>query len=391
MKSVGTRLSALLILIYGIAAAQPDPLVMNNGQRVKDLATWRKRRTEILELLTREMYGAAPAHPDKMTFKIFDNEPHALGGIATRRQVAVLFNGNENGPKMDILIYLPNELKRPAKTILGLNFQGNHGINKEAGIRITTSWMEPRARGVVNNRATEESRGATASRWPVEAMLKRGYALATVYAGDISPDRKDGRDYNISTMAAWAWGLSRALDYLQTDRDIDGKNVAVFGFSRMGKAALWAGANDERFAAVISNESGAGGAKLFRRGVGENITRLNTVFPHWFCARFKNWNDKDATLPWDQDMLLASIAPRPLYIGSAELDRGADPEGEFFAAKSASRIYRLLGTDGLPAETWPAVDHPVAGRIGYHVRSGAHDVTEFDWTQYLNFLDRWLR
>jgi Alginate lyase len=390
---------------YDPSAPQPDPLVMQSGKRVEDRATWRKRRTEILEMLTHEMYGAAPDRPGKMTFKVFDNEPNALGGIATRRQVAVFFNGNEKGPRMDILIYLPKQTKGPVKTILGLNFQGNHGIHKDPGIRISTSWMEPRARSVVNNRATEESRGATASRWPVELILKRGYAVATVYAGDISPDFKNGlkdgvhtlypelqdRGDNFSTMAAWAWGLSRALDYLQTDRDIDGKNVAVFGFSRMGKAALWAGANDERFAAVISNESGAGGAKLFRRGVGENITRLNTVFPHWFCKNFRNYMDLDQGLPWDQHMLLALVAPRPLYIGSAALDREADPEGEFLAAKAATPVYRLLGTDGLPADVWPAVNRSAQGRIGYHVRAGAHDVTEFDWTQYLNFLDRQLQ
>ena len=379
--------------------------MLSNGQRVKDAAAWRKRRAEIQAMLTHEMYGTAPPRPAKMKFKVFENEPNALGGLATRRQVAVYFTGDESGPRMDILIYLPNQRKSPVKTILGLNFQGNHAVINDPGIRKSPSWMETRTKGVLNNHATEESRGAMAHRWQPEMTLKRGFALATIYAGDISSDSKDeefdgvkklypelkDRGDNFSTIGAWAWGLSRALDYLQTDKDIDGRKVAVFGFSRMGKAAVWAGASDERFAAVISNDSGAGGAKQFHRGVGETIARLNTVFPHWFASNFKKYNDQDLMLPWDQHWTLALIAPRPLYVGSAAQDRGADPEGEFQSARAVTPVYKLLGTDGLPVDTWPALDHPSQGRVAYHVRTGAHDVTAYDWTEYLNFLERQLR
>jgi len=390
---------------YNPSAPLPDPLLLSNGKRVTNAADWRKRRTEIQQMLTREMYGAAPPRPSKMRFEVFEKEASALGGLATRRQVAVYFNGEKSGPRMDILIYMPAARKAPLRTILGLNFQGNHAVIDDPGIRLSTNWMETRAKAVLNNRATEASRGAMASRWQIEMMLKRGFAFATIYAGDVSPDSKDEtgegvqplypelktKGDNFSTMAAWAWGLSRALDYLQTDRDIEGKKVAVFGFSRMGKAALWAGASDERFAAVISNDSGAGGAKQFHRGVGENITRLNTVFPHWFATNFKKYNDQDTELPWDQHWVMALVAPRPLYVGSAQLDRGADPEGEFQSAKAVTPVYRLLGAEGLPAETWPALDKPSQGRVAYHVRTGAHDVLAFDWTEYLNFLERQLR
>ena len=237
--------------------------------------------------------------------------------------------------------------------------------------------MDSRGRGVVDNRATEASRGTAAIRWPIDMMIDRGYAVVTAYRGDIDPDYDDGfkngvhalypelqgRGDNFSTIAAWAWALSRAMDYLETDKNIDAKRVAVFGWSRLGKAALWAGANDERFAAVISNESGAGGAKLFRHGVGENIKRLNTVFPHWYCINFRKYNDKDPELPFDQHMVIALVAPRPVYIGSAEQDKNADPEGEFLAAKAAEPVYRLFGVDGLPAEKWPAVNQPVQDTI----------------------------
>lgn len=385
----------------------PHPLVFQDGSKVSTAKQWHtKRRAEILEMCEREMYGRSPGRPENMRFEVFDQGNQALKGKATRKQVTVYFTGENEGPKMDVLLYLPNQVKGPVPVFLGLNFQGNHAVHIDPAIKLSPNWVWSGGAGVVNNISTEASRGATASRWPIEMMLERGYGVATVYAGDIDPDKHDdfkngvhalypelqNRGDNFSTMAAWAWGLSRAMDYLKTDRQIDSKKVMLFGFSRMGKAALWAGARDERFAMAISNESGGGGAALSKRKFGEDVERLTRGNPHWFCANFKKYNKNEEALPFDQHMVIALIAPRPVYIASAEEDEGADPYGEFLAAKAADPVYRFLGTEGLPAaKEFPVVNQPVQGSIGYHIRTGKHDVTKYDWEQYLDFADRYFK
>lgn len=388
----------------------PDPLRLENGERVTTVRAWQdRRRPELLRLFETEVYGRSAPAPTGMRFVSRGVDSDALGGTAVRKQVSILFTGVEGGPSMDLLIYVPKTAQasssgqRPA--FLGLNFAGNHSIHRDPGIGLSTRWM----RGtdderVVDNRATEASRGTAASRWPVEAVLSRGFALVTAYYGDLEPDHPEGWKHGIrahfappsqesdswGAIGAWAWGLSRALDYLETDDDIDASRVALIGHSRLGKAALWAGAQDERFALVIANESGEGGAAITRRRFGETIARITTAFPHWFCRRFADYAGREDELPVDFHQLVALIAPRPVYVASAAEDLWADPRGEFLSAQHAEPVYLLLGTDGFGVKDMPPVDHPVGRTIGYHVRRGKHDVTAYDWEQYLDFASRHL-
>jgi hypothetical protein len=388
----------------------PDPLVMSDGSRVADAQTWKKRRRpEILELFRKYVYGRSPiGRPEEMFFEVFDLDRKALSGIAIRKQVTVYFNGKRSGPKMDILVYLPKGAEKPVPTFVLLNFGGNHTICSDPAIKLSESWMRPGS-GVENHRATEESRGKSSSRFPIEKILKRGYGLATIYYGDIDPDFHDGFKNGVQpvfdklsngerasdawgSICAWAWGLSRAMDYFETDAEIDQSKVAVLGHSRLGKTALWAGARDQRFAIVISNDSGCGGAALSRRQYGETVQRINTSFPHWFCENFKKFNGKEEKLPIDQHMLIALIAPRPVYVASADEDLWADPRGEFLSCKHAGPVYRLFGEEGLSVQQMPDLNQPVQeGQIGYHIRSGPHALTEYDWEQYMDFADKYFR
>jgi hypothetical protein len=388
----------------------PDPLVSSSGERVKTIADWEKRRRpEILKLFETNVYGRLPGKPPGMIFELTSTDRKALGGTAVRKQVTVLFSGKTAGPRMDLLLYLPAGAKGPVPVFLGLNFGGNHTVHNDPAVPVTKSWVRNNPRlGIADNKATSKNRAADASSWVVEQILARGYGVATAYYGDIDPDYDDGFANGVhplfykpgqsrpapdewGSIGAWAWGLSRALDYLETDKDVDAGRVTVFGHSRLGKAALWAGAVDGRFAMVISNNSGEGGAALARRDYGETVKRINTSFPHWFAANFKQFNDDVAALPVDQHMLLALIAPRPLYVASAEEDRWADPRGEFLSAYYAGPVYSLYGKAPLPSDGMPAIHQPIMRTVGYHIRAGKHDVTEYDWQRYMDFADKHLR
>jgi len=384
----------------------PDPLVMANGERVRDARTWQdRRREEILDLYRTEVFGRNPLRRPKPTVKVNSVDLHALGGKAVRKQVTFWFAGENHGPKMDLLIYLPPGPRKPSPVFLGLSFAGNQTVSADPGIELGEEWVrDPASKAMVKRRASEKSRGAAAEQWQLEKILEHGYGLATIYYGDIEPDFDGGIQYGVrplffkpdqtapaadewGAIGAWAWGLSRAMDYLAADRGVDARHVAVFGHSRLGKTALWAAAQDTRFAMAISNESGEGGAAISRRDFGERTTDLNTRFPHWFCANFRKYNDREDQMPFDSHMLLALVAPRPLYVASAEGDQWSDPRGEFLGAANASPVYQLLGKQGLGTDQMPALHQPIMHTVAYHVRAGKHDVTAYDWEQYLKFAD----
>ena len=381
----------------------PDPLVLENGKRVRDAKSWySRRRQEILGLFETSVYGRSPDRPKELSFEVFDLDQQALGGKAIRKQVTVYFSAKKDGPKEDVLIYLPADAKKPVPLILGLNFSGNQSVVADPGVKLGVVWDN---RKKASHRATEESRGASKD-WQgaLEQALARGYGLATIYYCDIEPDFLGGIQYGVRSLffkpgqtepapdewgaiGAWAWGLSRAMDYLETDKDVDTKRVAILGHSRLGKTVLWAGAHDTRFAMVLSSCSGESGAALARRNYGETVKHMNVNFPYWFCANYQKYGDHVDQMPVDQHELIALIAPRPVYVTAAEEDQWADPKGMFLAAVAAEPVYRLLGAQGLGSDQMPTLNHPIMRTMAFHYRTGRHEVTPFDWDQFLSFAD----
>jgi hypothetical protein len=380
----------------------PPLLVAKDGMPVRTPADWVKRRAEILALLEGQMFGKAPTKPADMTFKVDAVDAKALGGAAIRKQVSIRVAGRTLG----LLLYLPARSPRPVPVFVSLGFDPNQAVSADPGIPLAGAWVQDQATKLIALRPPDaSSRGSAASRWGVETILGRGFGLATMYYGDIEPDVPGAIGHGVraaylkgqagpaagewGAIAAWAWGLSRIADYLEQDRDVDSRKLALVGHSRLGKTALWAGAIDTRFTLVISNDSGEGGAAISRRRFGETVANLNDRFPHWFCGNYRQYNDREDTMPFDSHMLLALTAPRPLYVASAADDQWADPKGEFLGAVAASEVYRLLGRKGLDATAaMPDVNRPIGEDVRYHVRTGKHDITAYDWQQYLDFAAR---
>ena len=395
----------------------PDPLKMQDGRKVDSAKMWNEeRRPELLKLFEENVYGKATLLRTgntafKTRYEYLSAKP-VYGGKGVLHQFQIIWYQGNDEHRLDVLAFVPKTADvRKVPAFIGLNFMGNHTVDPCPDIRLPARiWA--RSSPPTHAPAKEEDRGLQAHRWPVELFLDRGYALVTAYYCDIEPDANGAYRHGIrkflykegekqkpneaNTIATWAWGLGEILDSVEHFQDklgIDPTKTAVNGHSRLGKTALWAGAIDPRFAVVISNDSGCGGAALARRNYGETVHRINTAFPHWFCDNFKKYNLDVHALPVDQHQLVALSAPRPVYVASATQDRWADPKGEFLSAFHADPVYKLLGTNGIGGipEVPPEPAKSVGGIIRYHCRIGEHNIIEFDWKNYCDFADKYLK
>lgn len=384
--------------------ALPDPLVLANGKPVRDAKTWTEtRRPEIVRLFEENQYGRSPARPSGMSFEIFDKGTSAFDGAAVRKQVTIYFSGDKAGPKMDLLVYLPARASKPVPLLLNLSFSANSSTVNDPGIKAGEVWGRDKKRI-----PADQSRSF--GKIDVVRLLSAGFGFATAYYGDIDPDFLGGLQYGVRALylkpgqtepapdewgaiAAWAWGLSRAMDYLETDERVDARRVAILGVSRLGKTVLWAGAHDPRFAMVIASCSGEGGAALSRRNYGETIAHLTAPsrFPYQFCANYQKFAEHVDRFPVDAHMLVALMAPRPVLLQTGDKDLWSDPRGEFLAAVAATPVYRLFGKQGLDSDQMPPAGTPILHTIGYYMHAGGHGTIPSDWDQYLRFMQMHLQ
>ena len=384
----------------------PDPLLCKDGTRVTTVREWeQKRRPELLEMFTTYMFGHAPQAPDRLDYEVREVKADALQGRAIRKQVTIyLTSERAEGPYIDLQLYLPADAKGKTPVFLGISFLPNWTIYDDPDLSVPDSITRPDG-----HRVQAPARGSMDKSWQLDKILAHGYGLATFCYNDVTPDYDDdfargiiphfyrpGQTYpdpdQWGAIAAWAWGASRALDYLETDVQIDARRVAIIGHSRLGKAAVWAGANDPRFALVISGNSGCCGVALSRRCYGETVEAMNVRFPHWFCGNYKQFNAREPYMPFDQHELVALIAPRPLYIASASEDNWSDQRGEFLGGKGAEPVYALYGLTGISTDEMPPIDQPcMDGTIAYHNRRGPHAILPYDWEMFLRFADRYFK
>ncbi len=409
MRSI---LIPLLLLPFICCAAQVSALperVTNGEKIITSSKKWEQnKRNEILHLFGEEVYGHIPPPPHELNFEITQTKKNALMNGATMKEVTLWF-GESKSPAIHLLLFLPENTAEKVPVVMGLNFKGNQSVHPIKDIMLCpVPLRNDPEHGIVQHTATEASRGVRKGRFPVERITERGYAFVTACYEEIDPDYDDHfkngvhtlfpptykdtlKGDNTATISAWAWGLMRMMDYLAYEPAIDTSRVILFGHSRLGKAALWAGANDQRFDMVISNNSGCGGAALSKRKEGETVADINKNFPHWFNQNFKKYNNAEENLPLDQHMLLALIAPRLLYVASAEEDTWADPEGEYLSLSKASNVYQLYGYDIRLPEKLPPVNFPLQNIISYHIRTGPHDLKNYDWEMFLNAADDYLK
>jgi dienelactone hydrolase len=381
-----------------VRAELPDPLVMLDGTKVTNKEQWNeKRRPELKALFQHYMYGTIPAAVP-VTAKVLFEDAKAFGGKATLREVSL---ATLPGHEFRLLVVIPNGRKTPAPCFVGPNFSGNHTLADDPKIAVTSAWMY----GSKDGKASDTARGKQKDVWNLEQSIDRGYAVATFYPGEVDPDRADLRagirpllpkDLDTSTIACWAWAVSRAVDYLTTLKgEIDPKRIIAVGHSRLGKTVLLAAAMDERIAMSIPLQAGCGGTGPSRpigpkADKAESVKRINTNFPHWFNGRFKEFNDEPTRLPFDQNCLVALCAPRPVLFPNAAEDLWANPDGQFEVLKAADPVYRLLGAGGLDAKEVPPLGKLVDSKLGYFIRAGKHSMTREDWSAFWDFADKQL-
>jgi hypothetical protein len=379
----------------------PDPLILQNGKKVTDIQTWNEqRRPEIMRLFEENQFGRALGNPKDVSFTVFDKGTSVFGGKARRRQVTIHFG---KGPQADFLIYLPADSEQPSPLLLNIGFMANNQMVNDPGVKEGKIWSGEKKR-------VPAGKKSPFPKLDVMQFIERGYGFATIYYGDIDPDFRDGLSLGIRSqylkpgqttpapdewgaIAAWAWGLSRAMDYFETDSEIDEKRVAVTGVSRLGKTALWTAAADPRFAMAVPSCSGQGGAALSRRNYGETIKLITLPqrYGYQFCDNYAKWGDAPDKAPMDAHMLIALMAPRPVLLQTGDTDKWSDPMGEFRAAVAAEPVYELFGKKGLGTDQIPESGIPVLHDIGYYMHKGGHGMNAedgtSDWKVYLDFMD----
>jgi hypothetical protein len=355
----------------------PDVLKSATGKLVRSQREWeRSRRGEILTLLENNIYGQMPKVYDSIRYTILRENKMSMQGRAHLKEVLIEVFNQGKSVKINLVLFVPNNAPKPMPAFVLINNRSKDNI--------------------------DPARDTKSNFWPAEVVVDAGYAIAAFHVDDLAPDHRDlfingvlqlypeqlEADNGMRAIGAWAWGASRIMDYFQKDSLIDKEKVVVVGHSRGGKASLWAAAQDERFAICVTNCSGNTGAALSRRQFGERIAVINTAFPHWFNNNYKAFNNNEDSLPVDQHMLIALIAPRPVYATSASEDLWADPKGTFLCLKNAEPVFSLYGLkSSLPKEP-PSIDKPVIqSPIAYHNRAGKHDLTLYDWRNFIKFAD----
>jgi hypothetical protein len=385
-------------------SALPDPLVVRYGKRVTSKAEWeRARRPELKALFQHYMYGQIPPAPKHLRSQVTAEYSDFLDGKALLKLVRIETDADQ-APTIDLMVVVPRQGPKPAPLFLAMNFCGNHALTVDPRVPLARGWMYDSCKGCTNHAATEASRGGQAVDWPWSQIIGRGYGLAAFCSSDVDPDRTEASEglyawlakrdaatntpANRGTLVAWAWGFSRCVDYLVTDRDVDGHRIAAVGHSRNGKTALLAAAFDERIAMAFPHQAGCGGSAPSRGKVGESVKAINDHFPHWFDAEFKQFNDAPERLPVDQNCLVALCAPRPVLFSAAEEDQWANPPGQFEVLQAADPVYRFLGVEGLGVEKMPGPRQLVGHRLGYYIREGKHSMTADDWRVFMDFADK---